>query len=181
MNRLKVFPIILFVFVLTSLACNLSFGGQATPEAMIPVATEAVEEQFTEPPQNDEIEIVFTESQLTSLLSSELADRVGDQITNLQVFLRDGQIQIFGDLDSQGLSAQVKVIAAISVDPAGRPVLNVVSSSIGPFPVPAELISEVEVRINKAFQEEIQSMAPNMHVDDIIIENGKMIITGRSK
>ncbi len=181
MNRLKVLPIILFVFVLTSLACNLSFGDQGTPVAVNPINTEAVGEVFTEPPQNDEIEIVLTESQLTSLLSSELAERAGDQITNLQVFLRDGQIQIFGDLNSEEISAQVKVIVAVSVDPAGRPVLNVVSSSIGPFPVPGELISEVEVRINKAFQEEIQSMAPNMHVERIIIENGMMRIIGRSK
>lgn len=188
MQRLKVFPLIIFVFVLSSLACNLSFGRQATSEAEIPVTTEAVEslqesaqEAYAESPASGQIEFVITESQLTSLLTFELAERVGDQITNLQVLLRDGQIQIFGDLDSQGISAQVRVIIGVEVDPAGRPVLNVVSSNVGPFPVPGELISEVELMINKAFQEKIQSVAPNMHVESIVIENGTMTITGRSK
>jgi uncharacterized protein YpmS len=188
MQKLKVFPLIIFVFVLSSLACNLSFGRQATPEVEIPVTTEAVEslqesaeEAQAESPPSGRIEFVITEAQLTSLLTSELAERAGDQITNLQVFLRDGQIQIFGDLDSQGISAQVKVIVAVEVDPAGRPILNVVSSSIGPFPVPGELIAEVELMLNKAFQEKIQSMVPNMHVESIVIENGTMTIIGRSK
>jgi hypothetical protein len=35
--------------------------------------------------------------------------------------------------------------------------------------------------INKAFQEKIQSVAPNMHVESIVVENGTMTITGRSK
>jgi hypothetical protein len=54
----------------------------------------------------------------------------------------------------------------------------VISSSIGPFPVPGELISEVEVLINKAFQDKVQSMAPNLHIQSIVIENGKMTIYG---
>ena len=84
-------------------------------------------------------------------------------------------------MDTQGISAMVRVVIAVSVDPVGRPVLDVVSSSIGPFPVPGELISEVEVIMNRAFQEKIESMAPNMHIESIIIENGTMTIIGRSK
>ena len=59
--------------------------------------------------------------------------------------------------------------------------MKVVSSSIGPFPVPGELISEVELLMNQAFQEKVESMAPNMHVESIVIENGTMTIIGRSK
>jgi hypothetical protein len=59
--------------------------------------------------------------------------------------------------------------------------LDVVSANIGPFPVPGDLVSEVEVTINKAFQDQIKSMAPDMHVERIIIDNGKMTITGRTK
>jgi uncharacterized protein YpmS len=188
MKRLKVIPLIIFVIALSSLACNFGFGRQETPEEMIPVTTEAVEnlqeaaeEAVEDAFQSGEIEIVITEAQLTSLLAFELEKRAGDQLSNLQVFLRDGQIQLFGDVDTQGISAQVKVFVAVSVDPVGRPVLEVVSSSIGPFPVPGELISEVEVVMNRAFQERVESMAPNMHVESIVIEDGTMTIIGRSK
>ena len=184
MKRLKVIPLIIFVLALSSLACNFGFGRQATPEEVIPVTTEAVESlqgAAGEAIQNGDIEIAITEAQLTSLLAFELAERAGDQISNLQVFLRDGQIQLYGDVDTQGISAQVRVFVAVSVDPIGRPVLEVVSSSIGPFPVPGELISEVEMIMNKAFQEKVESMAPNMHIESIVIEDGTMTIIGRSK
>jgi uncharacterized protein YpmS len=188
MKSFKVIPLIIFVIALSSLACNFGIGGWKTPEEMIPVTTEAVEslqesaEEAVEGAiQNGNIEIVITEAQLTSLLTFELGERAGDQISNLQVLLRNGQIELFGDVDTQGISATVRVIVAVTVDPVGRPILEVVSSNIGPFPVPGELVSEVEVIMNKAFQEKIESMAPNMHVDSIVIENGTMTIIGRSK
>lgn len=188
MKKLKVIPLIIFVITLSSLACNFGFGSQETPEEVIPVTTEAVEslqesaqEAAEGAIQSGDIELVITEAQLTSLLTFELAERVGDQLSNLQVFLRDGQIQLFGDVDTQGISAQVSVAVAVTIDPVGRPILKVVSSSIGPFPVPGELISEVELLMNQAFQEKVESMAPNMHVESIVIENGTMTIIGRSK
>jgi uncharacterized protein YpmS len=155
---------------------------------VIPVTTEAVENlqssaggALDDALQGGDIEFAITEAQLTSLLAFELAERAGDQISDLQVFLRDGQIQLYGDVDTQGISAQVRIFVAVSVDPVGRPVLEVVSSSIGPFPVPGELISEVEVIMNEAFQEKIESLAPNMHIESIVIEDGTMTIIGRSK
>jgi uncharacterized protein YpmS len=179
-----VIPLIIFVIALSSLACNFGFAGQANPEDVIPVTTEAVESLQAaagETIQGGDIEISITETQLTSLLAFELAERAGDQISNLQVFLRDGQIQLYGDVNTQGISAQVRIFVAVRVDPVGRPVLEVVSSSIGPFPVPGELISEVETMMNKAFQEKVESMAPNMHIESILIEDGTMTIIGRSK
>jgi uncharacterized protein YpmS len=185
MKQLKLIPLIIFVLVLSSLACNLSFGRQATPEPLIPLASEEEESvggSAEETIQGEEtggmMVLEVSEAQLTSLLVGELEKRIGDQITNFQAYLRDGQIQIFGDIDSQGITAPVKVIVDVSVDPAGRPNLHVISSSIGPFPVPGELISEVEVLINKAFQDKVQSMAPNLHIQSIVIENGKMTIYG---
>jgi uncharacterized protein YpmS len=188
MKKIKVILLIIFVIVLSSLACNLSFGRQEKQGDAILVTTESVEslqesaqEAVEGAIQSGDIEFVITEAQLTSLLTFELQERIGDQISNLQVLLQDGQIQLFGDVDTQGISATVRVIVSVRVDPVGRPVLEVVSSSIGPFPVPGELVSEVEMLMNKAFQEKIDSMAPNMHIESIVIENGMMTIIGRSK
>lgn len=188
MKKLKLIIIIIFVLVLSSLACNLSFGRNAAPGPLNPLVSEDVEssveaseDPFQEGEPGEIIKLEVSETQLTDLLSVELATLVGDQITNLQVYLRDGQIQIFGDLNSQGISAPVEVIIEVSVDPAGRPNLEVISSSIGPFPVPGDLVSEVELLMNDAFQEKIQSMAPNLHIENIVIENGKMTIRGKAK
>jgi len=47
--------------------------------------------------------------------------------------------------------------------------------------VPADLVDEVETLINKAFKEKVIALAPNMHIDDIVIQNGVMTIYGYSK
>ena len=188
MKQIKLITIIIFVLVLSSLACNLSFGRQDTPEPVIPLASEEVggieessEDPFQDLESSNAIILEVSETQLTDLLRLELGNHIGEQITNLQVYLRDGQIQIFGDLDSQGITAPVKVVIEVSVDLAGRPNLDVVSSNVGPFPVPADLISEIELMMNRAFQEKIQSMAPNLHIESIVIANGIMTIRGRTK
>ena len=188
MKQLNLMVLIIFALVLSSLACNLGFGRPATPGIEVPVLTEALdvpENNQSEPNQDTQIQgmapLEITESQLASLMGEELEQQIGDQISNLQVYLRSGQIQILGDLNSQGISAPVKVVIDVNVDPVGRPMLSIISSSIGPFPVPGDLISEVEVLINKAFQEKVLALAPNIHIDNIVIQNGIMTIYGHSK
>ncbi len=188
MKQMKLIIIIIFVLLISSLACNLSLGKQDTPEPIDPFtsedgggAAESSEESLQDIESGETIILEVSETQLTDLMEIEAGNLVGDQLKNIQVYLRDGQIQIFGDLESQGITAPVKIVIEVSVDLAGRPNLEVVSSNVGPFPVPGELISEVESMMNKAFQEKIQSMAPNLHLESIIIEDGQMTIRGRAK
>ena len=188
MKQYKMMVLIIFVLVLSSLACNLGFGKPATPEFELPVITQALdnsENNLAGPGLDTEIQgiphLEITENQLASLMEDELEQRVGDQITNLQVYLRNGQIQILGDLNTQGISAPAKVVFDVSIDPVGRPILSIISSSIGPFPIPGDLVAEVEVLINKAFQEKVLTLAPNMHIDNIVIQEGIMTIYGHSK
>jgi uncharacterized protein YpmS len=184
MQKKKWIVLIIFALVLSSLACNFGFGRRSTPENSAQLTAEAVNNQsgsgtgFTE----GQLEpITVTEAQLLDLMQGELQDRIGDQVSNLQVYLRDGQIQILGDVNTQGISAPVKVVVDVRVDPVGRPSLQIISSNIGPFPVPGDLIDEVELLINKAFQEKVVTLAPNMHIDSIVIANGTMTIFGHQK
>ncbi|MGB5846252.1 MAG: hypothetical protein WBG94_17550 [Anaerolineales bacterium] len=188
MKQYKMMVLIIFVLVLSSLACNLGFGKPATPEFELPVITQALDNSANNlagPGLDTEIQgiphLEITENQLASLMEDELEQRVGDQITNLQVYLQNGQIQILGDLNTQGISAPAKVVFDVSIDPVGRPILSIISSSIGPFPIPGDLVAEVEVLINKAFQEKVLTLAPNMHIDNIVIQEGIMTIYGHSK
>jgi hypothetical protein len=45
--------------------------------------------------------------------------------------------------------------------------------------LPADLVSEIEARINRAFREQIADAAPEMFIESIVIEGGSMRITGR--
>ena len=174
--------------MLSTLACSLNFWSTATQEPVVPVTTEAVESleetaqsAFQEAQNSGELSLVINEAQLTSIFAFELEEQAGEIINNLQLLLRDGQIQMTGDLNNEDFSASVKAIVEVSVDPVGRPSLNVISANLGPFPAPGDMVSEVEMVMNKAFQEQIKSMAPEMHVEEVIIDSGKMTITGRKK
>ena len=186
MQKKKWIVLIIFALVLSSLACNFGFGRRSTPENSAQLTAEAAatnnQSGSDSGVSGGQLEpITVSEAQLLDLMQGELQDRIGDQVSNLQVYLREGQIQILGDVNTQGISAPVKVVVDVRVDPVGRPSLQIISSNIGPFPVPGDLIDEVELQINKAFQEKVVTLAPNMHIDNIVIANGTMTIFGHQK
>lgn len=176
--------------MVSSLACNLSFGRKATPEPAIPVTTEAVEsleesieEAYQEAQTSGEIQLVITEAQITSLLTFELEKRAGDAliIEDPQIYLRNGQIQLIGGIKRQGISATARVTVEVNVGTDGKPVMDIVSASIGPLPIPRDFVSEVENIVNDVFWEKIGSWAPGLFIESIVIENGTMTITGFNK
>jgi uncharacterized protein YpmS len=187
MKSTKVLALIIFALFLSVLACNLSFPWGSSREP-VPVTTEAAErlEETVEDIVEDyqpgkEISLIITETQLTSIIAFKLEESAGDIVSNPQVYLRDGQIQINGNVNTQGISAPAQVKVEVSVDVLGRPDLNVVSATVGPFPIPEDMISEVDILINDAFQEQIELMAPNLQIEDIFIADGSMTIIGRTK
>lgn len=187
MKRMNLMVLIIFALVLSSLACNLSFRQSASSEIEqeIPLQGDNNPQIYAGEPSQDpgfmeSPPLQITEGQLADLMQKEINQRIGTQISDLQVYLRSGHIQVLGDLATQGISAPVKVAIDVDIDPVGRPNLNIISSSIGPFPVPGDLIAEVEVLINEAFKEKVYSLAPNLHIDNIVIENGIMAIYGRA-
>lgn len=188
MKRLNWVVLIIFALVLSSLACNFGFGRPSTPEIEVPAVTEELlSPGNVQPGQGagtllqDMAPIVVTEGQLQALMQDELQQRIGDQIEDLRVYLRSGNIQVEGTVNTQGVSAPVKVVIDVSVDMVGRPSLSISSANIGPFPVPGDLVDEVETMINRAFLEKVVSLAPNMHIDDVVIQNGVMTIYGHPK
>jgi uncharacterized protein YpmS len=185
MKNIKYLLIILSVIGIASLACNL---GQrlATPTPTVLVSTEAVEDleeavedAIDEAEQSGMINLEVTESQLTSLVVSELEKSGTESILNPQIQLDNDQLQFTAKVNTSGLSAQVEAIMEVDIDGAGRPVFNVTSASLGPFPVPADLVSEMEIQMNQAFQDQIDEVAPGLFIESIVIEDGTMVITGQ--
>lgn len=177
------FPIAL---VLASLACSLPFVSPETPAPPIPVTTEAVEQleetlegAARQAQQEEAVTIQVDEAQLTSWAAFELAESGEETIRDPQIYLRDGQIQVFGTVERQGIAAPAKVTMTVAVDEEGRPNLEVVSASLGPFPIPGQVIDDLEANLDQVFSEQIQSLAPNTRIETITIEDGRMTITGR--
>ena len=103
MNVRKISLLIgLLILFLSILACTINIGGPAYPDQRIPVSTEAVgelqsavETSVAAGEASGRVTLVITETQLTSYLAARLQSQAQPLFTDPQVYLRDGQIQIY--------------------------------------------------------------------------------------
>ena len=93
----------LLFLILAILACTINIGGPAYPNQRIPGSTEAVAELLASVQTavaagdvSGQVTMHINEQQLTSYLASRLQTQASPLFTDPQVFLRDGQIQIYG-------------------------------------------------------------------------------------
>src|SRR5512147_151176 len=113
-NRLIFLAIASLLFA--SLACN--FGGFAPPAAPtaaptpIPVSTQAVQSlELTaqaaakQAQTSGKVTLTMDEAQLTSLVALELQKQSNPEISEPQVLLRDGQVQLLGNVHQAGITA----------------------------------------------------------------------------
>ena len=180
------FFVMLLSLALLALACI--FGAPETPAPPPPVSTEAVQslEQTLESAASQaqgsgEVNLQVTEEQLTSLVVFQLEEHGDGTISDPQIFLRDGQIQLFANVEREGISGTAKVVLEPNVDADGHPSFDVISASFGPFPIPEQIVSEVEAELNQAFLEELEDQAPNTRIETITIADGVMTITGHAR
>lgn len=186
-------PLFLAVLILASLACNVNVGGpDYSDRAPIPVSNEAAESlreeirrAFEAGALSGEVTINITEPQITSVLALRLqSDRNLQQdekplITDPQVYLRDGQMQIFGKTQQGMFTANIGIIVAVGVDENGRPKIEIVSADFGPFPAPEGINNAISAMIQEAYTGAVGPVATGLRIQTITIADGLMTITGR--
>jgi uncharacterized protein YpmS len=188
MSRKYLVLISILVLATANLACNLGRRAATTPAPLVPVSTEAAQSleetavnSYNEFQQTGNVDLTVTEEQLTSMVALELENQGTEGITNPQVYLQDGQIQLTGDVQTQGITAPAKMVMEVEIDSDGRPNLQIISANVGPFPVPDSLVDNVETRLNQAFLNQLDKMAPNMVVESLVIADGSMTVTGHTR
>ena len=116
---------ILLSLVLATLACTLSVGGpdDPYPQTDIPVSARAVEnmqEQFKAAfetgVKGETIILTITETQITSYLALKLEAENDPFFTDPQVYLRNGQMQIFGKASQGYFVAKTNVVISVGID-----------------------------------------------------------------
>jgi hypothetical protein len=189
------FPIFLITLLFASLACTVFVGGPdystLTP---IPVSTEAAESLKTEMQkafeagaQTGVVTLNITEPQITSLLAFRLLSDPTMQtdkkpiITDPQVYLRDGQMKIYGKSQQGMFAANIGIIVNMGVDELGKPKIEIASADFGPFPAPAGINEALTAMIDEAYTGAIGPAATGLRIETITIADGIMTITGRIK
>jgi hypothetical protein len=178
---------LLFLF-LAILACTINIGGPAYPNQRIPVSTEAAAELLASVQTavaagdvSGQVTMHINESQLTSYLASKLQTQAQPLFTDPQVFLRDGQIQIFGMAQQGYFQATIEFVLTSGVDEQGQFKIELTSADFGPLPVPAGLKDAVSAAIQEAYTGAIGPAAVGFRLESITVADGTLTIVGRTK
>ena len=180
--------------VLTSLACTVFVGGpDYSSLPPIPVSAEAaasIQEELRRAieagAQTGVITVNLTEPQVTSYLAARMqtdpdlqqSDRK-PMIIDPQVYLRDGQMQIYGKTEQGMFAANIGIIVQVGVDAEGKPLIEIVSADFGPFPAPEGLKNAITAMVREAYTGSLGPVATGLRIDTISIAGGIMSITGR--
>ena len=174
--------------VLSTLACSIFIGGPAYPENPIPVSTADVQglkdqaaTAIADGAQTGTVSLQITEAQLTSYLAYKLDSQTNPLITDPQVQLRNGQMQVFGKAQQGMFNANVSVTMNVSVDDQGQPKIDITQADFGPLPAPQGLNDAVSSMLQEAFTGSLGPVATGFRLENITIADGTMTVVGRIK
>jgi hypothetical protein len=188
------FSLFLLSLILTSLACTIFVGGpDYSSLPPIPVSAEAAESIKEElrraveaAAQTGVITVNLTEPQITSYLAARMQTDPSLQqsdrkplIVDPQVYLRDGQMQIYGKTQQGIFAANIGIIVTVGVDANGEPLIEVTSADFGPFPAPEGLKDAITAMVREAYTGSLGPVATGLRIESISTANGIMTITAR--
>ena len=192
--KTKALPIFLLTLILTSLACTVFVGGpDYSSLPAIPISAEAIQSMkdevkraFEQGAQTGTVILNFNEEQITSYIAARFQNDVSLQqdnkeplITDPQVYLRDGQMQIYGKTKQGMFTANIGIIVSVGIDENGQPKIDIVSADFGPLPAPKGLTEAIAAMVREAYMGSLGPVATGLRIDSINIANGIMTIIGR--
>jgi hypothetical protein len=173
---------------LSILACTINLGGPAYPSDRIPISTAAVGDLLNsvataaaEAEETGEVTLILNETQLTSYLADQLSKQPDPILSDPQVYLRDGQIQVYGTARRSYFLVTVAAFLKAGVDGQGHLAVTLDSADFGPLPVPQGLKDAVTSSIQDAYTGAIGPAATGIRLENVTIAGGTMTVTGRTK
>jgi len=120
----------------------------------------------------------ITEQQITSWLAMEMKNSPDLPLSEIQVYLRGGQIQIWGMVNGSNGSTSALLNGTVGIDTNAQPVFTLESVQIGQKIIPDILLSQAEAWLNELLAEKINSQIPGLQLMNINITNGLITVSG---
>ncbi|MCQ3935904.1 MAG: hypothetical protein DPW18_02535 [Chloroflexi bacterium] len=122
--------------------------------------------------------LTITEQQLTSWLAMELLESPDLPLSQPQVYLRDGKIQVWGVVTGSGDSTAALIVGELKIDGDKKPYFEIESMQIGQQVIPDLILSQMETWLNQMLLESINEQAPGLQVMNIKVTSGLITISG---
>jgi hypothetical protein len=171
--------------LLASIACQIDVGGPDRPGQIIPadetLATEVAEgwsRAISEAASSGQVMVLFTETQITGFVMQRLQADPSPLLAQPQIYLRDGQIQVYGVLERSIFKGAALVRVEPSIDAEGQLTFRLVEAKVGPIPAPELLMESISTVLTEALTGSIGSLATGIRITSIAIADGEMSIVG---
>jgi len=122
--------------------------------------------------------LTLTEQQVTSWLAMEMKNSPDLPLHDVQVYLQNGQIQVWGMVDGSSNSTSVLMSGKINLEGNGIPSFEIDSLQIGRQSIPGILLSQAQTWLNQQLAENINQQVPGLQIMNINISNGLITISG---
>jgi hypothetical protein len=152
-------------------------GAEILPSDAVGEETKAALEKAL-PPPGSLSSATLTERQLTSWLAMEMKHNPDLPLSDVQVYLRDEKMQIWGIVTGSANSTSVLIVGNLAIDLNKKPVIEIESMQIGTQTIPVVLVSQMESWLNQMLLDQIEKQAPGLEIMNINISNGLVIISG---
>lgn len=182
------FPIIKILLVaavllIASLACNLPSRESSRPPTAAPMSDEELQQleksmKETLAASSGEITVTLTEQQLNSILTTAITKQSEQIISETAVRLTNGTMEVYGKVNQDPITLDLKIVLKPGIDALGNPFLVVEDITMGGLPVPGELKERVGSLVDRAFQEYLSSQGQGFKASNIMIYEGIMTVTG---
>ena len=170
--------------ILASLACNLPIR----KTAVVPVTTQSagefsanLQEAAEEAAKTGIVDFTFSESQITSFLALQLQSEPDPFLQNPQIFLRDGKIEIHGDVKQSGLLLPFKASISVEANGSGGMDYHLDSGSISSIPLPKSILEQIDTQARQMIDTIVTEQLSNVYIENVSIADGSMTVTGQSR
>jgi uncharacterized protein YpmS len=124
------------------------------------------------------VTLEITEAQLTSYIALRAPNQTDVTLSDLQIYLRDQRMQLFGAVNASGISAAAALIMRVTVTENGALRLMIESADFGAIPVPDAVLQQISSNFNQTLNEQLGASGGVFHVSTVSIADGVLTITG---
>ncbi|MCB9146937.1 MAG: hypothetical protein H6635_16380, partial [Anaerolineales bacterium] len=120
----------------------------------------------------------LTEQEITSWLALEMKNSPDLPLSDVQVYLRDGSVQVWGMVAGSENSTSVLLVGELMVNESQQPTLKLESAQIGQQVIPNILIAQIETWLNQALTDAINTNTPGLKLVSAKVTSGLVTVSG---
>ena len=168
------------VVLIVSLACRLS-GGPTPPRPVVtsPEQAQSLNQtvQTAQPdPNTGVVTITVTEAQITSYVVQNLQENYSPILADPVIVFQPGQVELYGTIKGEGISANGRVIMTMNIDSQGKPIIDIREANFGPFPVPTSLLDNLSTAVDRSIADSMKDYQSDYRLKSITFGTGTATI-----